>query len=66
MNILVCIKQVPGSSNVAVDEKTGLLVRPKKGNKLNPNDLFALEMALSIKDKENSMFPQLVSQANSR
>ena len=54
MNILVCIKQVPGSSNVAVDEKTGLLVRPKKGNKLNPNDLFALEMALSIKDKENS------------
>lgn len=51
MNILVCIKQVPGSSNVAVDEKTGLLIRPKKGNKLNPNDLYVLEVALSLKDK---------------
>lgn len=54
MNILVCVKQVPGSSNVAVDEKTGLLIRPKKGNKLNPNDLFALEAALSLKDKTDA------------
>lgn len=51
MNILVCVKQVPGSNNVKVDEETGLLIRPKKGNKLNPKDLFALETALSLKDK---------------
>lgn len=51
MNILVCVKQVPGSSNVKVDEKTGLLIRPKKGNKLNPYDLFAIEAALALKEK---------------
>lgn len=52
MDIIVCVKQVPGSSNVKVDEKTGLLVRPKTGNKLNPNDLFALETALSLRENQ--------------
>ena len=51
MNILVCVKQVPGSSNVKVDEKTGLLIRPKKGNKLNPYDLYAIEAALVLKEQ---------------
>lgn len=51
MNILVCVKQVPGSSNVKVDEKTGLLIRPKTGNKLNPYDLYALEAALELRQK---------------
>lgn len=51
MNILVCVKQVPGSNNVKVDEETGLLVRPKTGNKLNPYDLYALETALSLKER---------------
>lgn len=50
MEVLVCIKQVPGSSNVKVDDKTGLLIRPKKGNKMNPYDLYALEAALQLKD----------------
>lgn len=50
MNILVCVKQVPGSSNVKVDEKTGLLIRSAKGNKLNPYDLFALETALKLRE----------------
>ena len=48
LKVLVCVKQVPGSNNVKVDEKTGLLVRPKVGNKLNPYDLFALEEALKL------------------
>ncbi len=52
LHILVCVKQVPGSSAVKVDEKTGLLIRPKVGNKLNPYDLFALEEALKLKDKK--------------
>lgn len=51
MEILVCVKQVPGSSNVKVDERTGLLVRPKVGNKLNPYDLYALETALELKEQ---------------
>jgi len=48
LKVLVCVKQVPGSNNVKVDEKTGLLIRPKVGNKLNPYDLFALEEALKL------------------
>lgn len=51
LRILVCVKQVPGSNNVKVDEKTGLLVRPKAGNKLNPYDLFALEEALKLGER---------------
>lgn len=51
VNIIVCIKQVPGSSNVKVDEKTGLLVRSAKGNKLNPYDLYAIETALTLREK---------------
>lgn len=51
MHVIVCVKQVPGSNNVKVDEKTGLLQRSKEGNKLNPNDLFAIETALRLKEK---------------
>lgn len=55
LHILVCVKQVPGSSAVKVDEKTGLLIRPKAGNKLNPYDLFALEEALKLKDERSNI-----------
>ena len=42
MNIVVCVKQVPGTTNVAVDPETGTLVRDGVESKLNPYDLFAL------------------------
>ena len=50
MNILVCIKQVPGTSKVKVDEKTGVLLRSGVAAKLNPYDLYALETALRLKE----------------
>ena len=49
MNILVCIKQVPGTSQVAIDEKTGTLKRDGVPAKMNPFDLYALETAMRIK-----------------
>ncbi len=49
MNITVCIKQVPGTSEVEVDEKTGVLKREGVDSKMNPFDLFAIESALKIK-----------------
>lgn len=52
MNILVCIKQVPGSNKVEVDEKTGVLKRDGVDSKMNPYDLFALETALRIKESQ--------------
>lgn len=50
MNILICIKQVPGSSNVEIDSVTGTLIRTKDNNKINPYDLFAVESSLKLKE----------------
>ena len=55
MKFLVCVKQVPMSSNVQVDEETGVLLRASAGTKLNPYDLFALETALRLKTEEDTV-----------
>jgi len=49
MEIIVCIKQVPGTSKVQVDPVTGVLIRDGIDTKMNPYDLFALETALRLK-----------------
>jgi len=54
MNILVCIKQVPDSSDVEVDEKTGVLKREGVDSKMNPFDLYALETAVMIKESHSA------------
>ena len=51
MNIFVCIKQVPATNKVQVDEKTGVLKRDGVMSKMNPYDLFALETALRLKEQ---------------
>ena len=48
MNVLVCIKQVPGSSQVEVDPVTGVLRRDGVASKMNPYDLYGIELALSL------------------
>ena len=50
MNILVCIKQVPGTTKVEVDPITGVLKRDGVDSKMNPYDLYALETGLKIKE----------------
>ncbi|MDV4151141.1 electron transfer flavoprotein subunit beta/FixA family protein [Clostridium sp. AL.422] len=52
MNILVCIKQVPGTSKVEVDPVTGVLKRNGVESKMNPYDLYAIETALRIREKK--------------
>ncbi len=49
MDIFVCIKQVPATNKVQVDEKTGVLKRSGVAGKMNPYDLFALETALRLR-----------------
>ncbi len=49
MRILVCIKQVPGTTQVEIDEKTGTLRRDGVAAKMNPFDLYALETAMRVK-----------------
>ncbi|MCI6374505.1 MAG: electron transfer flavoprotein subunit beta/FixA family protein [Clostridiales bacterium] len=51
MNIFVCIKQVPGTNKVQVDEKTGVLRRDGVVSKMNPYDLYALETALRLREE---------------
>lgn len=51
MNILVCIKQVPGTNKVEVDPVTGVLKRNGVDSKMNPYDLYAIETALRLREK---------------
>ncbi|MBQ9478873.1 MAG: electron transfer flavoprotein subunit beta/FixA family protein [Selenomonadaceae bacterium] len=51
MEILVCIKQVPGSNKVEVDPVTGVLKRTGADAKMNPYDLFALEAGLRLREQ---------------
>ncbi|MBI9105613.1 MAG: electron transfer flavoprotein subunit beta/FixA family protein [Spirochaetales bacterium] len=51
MNIIVCIKQVPGTTQVEIDEETGVLKRDGISSKMNPYDLFAIETALKLKEQ---------------
>lgn len=52
MHIIVCIKQVPETSNVRMDEQTGTMVREGVESIVNPLDLYAVELALRLKDGE--------------
>ncbi len=60
LNMCVCIKQVPGTSEVDVDEN-GSLIRDNVDSKMNPFDLFAIETALRIKERLGSGFIRVVS-----
>lgn len=50
MEIFVCIKQVPGTTQVAIDETTGTLKRDGLPSKMNPFDLYAIETAVQLKE----------------
>ncbi len=49
MEIFVCLKQVPSTNQVQVDEETGVLKRSGVASKMNPYDLYALETALRLR-----------------
>ncbi len=50
MKIVVCIKQVPDTVHVRIDEKTGALQREGVPAIVNPYDLYALEEALRLRE----------------
>ena len=51
MKIIVCMKQVPATSQVEIDQETGSMKRLGADARTNPYDLFALETALQIREK---------------
>ena len=50
MNILVCIKQVPDTTEIKIDPVTNTLIRAGVPSIVNPFDAYALEIAARIKD----------------
>lgn len=51
MEIIVCIKQVPGTTDVKINSKTGTLIREGIESIINPDDRHAIEAAVSLKEK---------------
>ena len=49
MKIVVCIKQVPDTTNVRINPETNTLVREGVASIINPFDVYALEEALRLK-----------------
>lgn len=50
MNIIVLVKQVPGTTNVRMDPRTGVMVRDPSDTVLNPLDEHAIAEAVRIKE----------------
>lgn len=51
LHIVVCVKVVPKPEEIRVDPETRMLNRVGVRSEINPPDMNALEMALSLKDK---------------
>lgn len=51
MNIVVCIKQVPDTTEVRINPETGTLIRDGIPSIINPDDKSGLEAALALKDR---------------
>jgi electron transfer flavoprotein beta subunit len=51
MNIVVCLKQVPGTTDVKIDPQTNSLIRHGIQNIINPFDTYALEEGVRLKEK---------------
>lgn len=51
MNIIVCLKQVPGTTEVKIDPVKNTLVRQGIPNVVNPFDTYALEEAVRLREK---------------
>jgi electron transfer flavoprotein beta subunit len=51
MNIVVCLKQVPGTAEVKINPQTNTLIRQGIPNVTNPFDTYALEEGVRLKEK---------------
>lgn len=51
MHVVVCIKQVPDTTEVRIDPKTNTLVRAGVPSIMNPYDIHAVEEAVRIKEQ---------------
>jgi electron transfer flavoprotein beta subunit len=61
VNIVVCIKQVPGTTKVTINPETGTLIRDGVEAIVNPFDEFAIEEALRIKERVGGAMVKVIS-----
>lgn len=51
MNIIICIKQVPNTTDVRIDPVTNTLIREGVESVINPFDAYAIEEAVRLKER---------------
>ncbi|MFX1293479.1 MAG: electron transfer flavoprotein subunit beta/FixA family protein [Promethearchaeota archaeon] len=51
MNVLVCIKQVPDTTDIKINKKTGTILREGVPSVINPSDKHAIEEGLLLREK---------------
>jgi len=51
MHIVVCIKQVPNTTEVRINPETNTLIREGVESVINPFDMYAIEEAMRLKEK---------------
>jgi len=51
MNIVVCLKQVPGTTQVKIDPETNTLIRQGIENIINPFDTYAIEEGIRLRER---------------
>lgn len=61
MKILVCIKQVPDTSEVTLDPETNTLIRKGVRSIINPDDKAGIEAALTLRDQVKGSSVTVVS-----
>jgi electron transfer flavoprotein beta subunit len=61
VNIVVCIKQVPGTTQVKINPDTGTLIRDGVEAVVNPFDEFAIEEALRIKERVGNAVVKVIT-----
>ena len=54
MNIIVCIKQVPDTTEIKIDPVKGTLIRDGVPSIMNPDDKGGLELALRLKEQHGA------------
>ena len=61
MNIIVCVKQVPGTTKVSINPETNTLMRQGIENIINPFDTYALEEGYASKSATGARSPSAAS-----
>lgn len=51
MNVIVCIKQVPNTTQVRINPETNTLIREGVESVINPFDLYAIEEGIRLREK---------------